>query len=308
MKVRLRCPACHQAVRVPSDLGTLKISCPACRRVWEESAERLRSTEVAEEESAFGGMAGWQDLRKILAIVAPFAAFVGTATLVWSIFQEVLWSAAAGGVCAIITAATLFCDPRSVRTTWGMALLLVVGLWFFAIIAGILYYTIGGLLAALSWVGVLLVKQPFVFACGVAVAFVAAIGFWANRIAKTGVGKTLRPACSARHSRQEKDEKTERSQGQTPRKSVAYVYLMENTRNGYFKIGWSKDPTYREKTLQSEEPEVLLRWKIEGTPEDERFLHKKFSRKRVRGEWFSLSKSDVDWMRSSVTVFDLYRS
>ena len=41
-----------------------------------------------------------------------------------------------------------------------------------------------------------------------------------------------------------------------------FLYVMEDTRNGYFKIGHSKTPGKRERTLQSEVPSVTLRFSI----------------------------------------------
>lgn len=71
------------------------------------------------------------------------------------------------------------------------------------------------------------------------------------------------------------------------------VYVMKNLRNGLFKIGVSKNPSFREKTLQSEEPEIML---ISATPAKkyvERILHKIFKEKRVRGEWFKLEEEEA---------------
>jgi predicted GIY-YIG superfamily endonuclease len=75
----------------------------------------------------------------------------------------------------------------------------------------------------------------------------------------------------------------------------AFVYLMKNTRNGYTKIGISKNPKHREKTLQSEEPEIDLIWKkeIPNAIGREIELHKKYSDKRIRGEWFDLTEQDI---------------
>lgn len=72
-----------------------------------------------------------------------------------------------------------------------------------------------------------------------------------------------------------------------------FVYLMRNERNGFIKIGCSKSPAYREKTLQSEEPEVSLLFAYLGEPDLERGLHKLFASKRIRGEWFALSEEDI---------------
>jgi hypothetical protein len=72
-----------------------------------------------------------------------------------------------------------------------------------------------------------------------------------------------------------------------------YVYLMLNKRNDYMKIGKSKRPTFREKTLQADEPDVELitYWKVSSLLE--KHLHKKFELKRQRGEWFDLDFNDL---------------
>lgn len=87
-----------------------------------------------------------------------------------------------------------------------------------------------------------------------------------------------------------------------------HVYLMKNDRNGFYKIGVSISPKFREKTLQSEEPEVRLIMSVEEDPSEtqvslisaldgEDFLHKTFADKRVRGEWFRLDEEDIDCIR-----------
>lgn len=72
-----------------------------------------------------------------------------------------------------------------------------------------------------------------------------------------------------------------------------YVYLMMNADTSLFKIGTSKNPVYRERTLHSKEPSVYLiaKWKCAKTIE--RQLHSRFEKKRRRGEWFRLSPSDL---------------
>lgn len=73
-----------------------------------------------------------------------------------------------------------------------------------------------------------------------------------------------------------------------------FVYLMRNSRNGYTKIGFSKHPRFREKTLQSEEPEIEIVAMIPGTTDLEAAIHHKYSPARIRGEWFLLSAFDID--------------
>lgn len=71
-----------------------------------------------------------------------------------------------------------------------------------------------------------------------------------------------------------------------------YVYIMEDLRNKRIKLGKSKNPMNREKTLQSEVPQIILRFAIPCEETTERILHEEFSDYRVRGEWCSLDEKD----------------
>lgn len=82
-------------------------------------------------------------------------------------------------------------------------------------------------------------------------------------------------------------------------KEPCYVYLMKDLANGFHKIGISNHPEYREHTLQSEKPTIeLVTCKEYPTrliaEAIELALHKAYSEKRLRGEWFDLSSEDVD--------------
>lgn len=74
----------------------------------------------------------------------------------------------------------------------------------------------------------------------------------------------------------------------------SWVYVMINKRNGLRKIGVSAAPRFREKTLQSEEPEIEIESTFVGGLKEEEKLHKHFKKQRVRGEWFNLAQSDVE--------------
>lgn len=74
---------------------------------------------------------------------------------------------------------------------------------------------------------------------------------------------------------------------------TTFVYVMEDTRNGAFKIGHSRTPGKRERTLQSEVPETALRFSIPANEEHEKALHARFAHRRIRGEWFELSAQDL---------------
>lgn len=75
-----------------------------------------------------------------------------------------------------------------------------------------------------------------------------------------------------------------------------YVYLMEDLRNKSFKIGKSKSPGKRERTLQSEVPQIVMRFSIPVDEAHEKQLHENFDDKRIRGEWFALKNEDLVWL------------
>jgi len=79
----------------------------------------------------------------------------------------------------------------------------------------------------------------------------------------------------------------------------AFVYLMKDHRTGYHKIGFSKTPKYRESTLQSEMPVIEMLFNFPGTRKVEKEIHEIFSNKRIRGEWFNLSGSDIDFIKTN---------
>jgi hypothetical protein len=85
--------------------------------------------------------------------------------------------------------------------------------------------------------------------------------------------------------------------------TVSHLYIMTDTKNGFHKIGISKEPKYRESTLQSEKPSILLIWSspvaIENVNKIEAILHEKFSSKRIRGEWFDLCDDDIYFIKNS---------
>lgn len=72
-----------------------------------------------------------------------------------------------------------------------------------------------------------------------------------------------------------------------------FLYLMRNERNRFVKIGVSNNPAYRERTLQAEEPEITLLFKLETYAFVEEWLHYVFREKRVRGEWFELDDAEI---------------
>lgn len=81
-----------------------------------------------------------------------------------------------------------------------------------------------------------------------------------------------------------------------------FIYLMVDNRNGYIKIGYSKNPKKREKTLQSEVPDITMIFaKNNCSIMDERKLHDLFKDFRIRGEWFKLNKNDINKIKAYLT-------
>ena len=73
---------------------------------------------------------------------------------------------------------------------------------------------------------------------------------------------------------------------------------MNDTSNGYYKIGMSNNPEFRESTLQSEKPTIVKvchkkypSRKIAHAFESA--LHHVYESKRIRGEWFRLNEKDI---------------
>lgn len=106
-------------------------------------------------------------------------------------------------------------------------------------------------------------------------------------------GKHLLPI-GTRHLRREPKKKEPNLRG-------GFLYLARNERNGLTKIGWSANPTLREKTLQSEEPEVSFIFVAFAPFFLEQRLHEQHSHQRIRGEWFDLDASDIAHIQEAFT-------
>jgi len=77
-----------------------------------------------------------------------------------------------------------------------------------------------------------------------------------------------------------------------------FVYVAHDGQSGFYKIGKSKNPKMREKTLRAEVPLIVfLIIQPEATGFNERILHKQFAEKRLRGEWFRLAEEDIEIIR-----------
>lgn len=93
-----------------------------------------------------------------------------------------------------------------------------------------------------------------------------------------------------------KKAKNKRLGSNTKVKKKNSLYLMKNNRDGRYKIGVSGNPKHREKTLQSQEPDIVLVGSWDKLAGHERAWHDYFSEWRQRGEWFDLEQAQVRFM------------
>lgn len=91
---------------------------------------------------------------------------------------------------------------------------------------------------------------------------------------------------------------------ESPIPDKTYVYVMLDSNTGYFKIGRSKTPFKRERTLQSQNPEYSLLFYWQRSQKLETELHHEFRKKRMRGEWFKLTIDDLYKLKEMVDSWD----
>jgi hypothetical protein len=70
-------------------------------------------------------------------------------------------------------------------------------------------------------------------------------------------------------------------------KPKGYIYFVQGECGGPIKVGYSKDPDSRFKTLQTGYPDILkMLLIIPGSEKTESYIHKMFDEYRINGEWF----------------------
>lgn len=86
-----------------------------------------------------------------------------------------------------------------------------------------------------------------------------------------------------------------------PEKEFVYVVAL----GSYYKIGRTKDLNRRLKTLCPtkfpEIPVMKLSMAVADAPFVESLLHSRYSQRRVRGEWFSISENELEQIRVFIT-------
>ena len=85
---------------------------------------------------------------------------------------------------------------------------------------------------------------------------------------------------------------------------MTYVYFISNKRKNVVKIGVASNPDKRLKTFQTanhEELIILRRIRLKNPTEAFNFesvLHKKFRKYHIRGEWFKLTSTVLDFIET----------
>jgi hypothetical protein len=72
------------------------------------------------------------------------------------------------------------------------------------------------------------------------------------------------------------------------------TYLIKDLGTGLYKIGFSSNPIKREKTLQSEKPNIKMIKVFDKNIEKQ--LHLNYKDFRVRGEWFNLNNIQIRYI------------
>lgn len=74
------------------------------------------------------------------------------------------------------------------------------------------------------------------------------------------------------------------------------IYLIQNTTNSQIKIGRSKNPKRRLKTLQTgngDRLKIIAQFDVEKDRHFEKRIHRAFWQFRKKGEWFEFPNKDV---------------
>lgn len=96
-------------------------------------------------------------------------------------------------------------------------------------------------------------------------------------------------------SQQQQDELPEFPQLEPRQSKSGYVYLLQSS-IGYYKIGYTSNPTTRAATFAVKLPfdvEFMHFIKTNHMRRAEKQLHDKYAERRVNGEWFTLTEADI---------------
>ena len=84
---------------------------------------------------------------------------------------------------------------------------------------------------------------------------------------------------------------------------LVFTYIMKDKFSGLYKIGRSKKPVFREKTLLAQLPSIILEFLLPFNIENR--LHIELKSKRIRGEWFNLNNNEL---KSLINRYKFYKN
>jgi hypothetical protein len=90
--------------------------------------------------------------------------------------------------------------------------------------------------------------------------------------------------------------------GSFDKDSKGYLYLIMDKVHRYYKIGKTKDYSSRVKSIKTANPSIsiLFAKEIDHINYTEKYLHNYFADKNVNGEWFYLSKKDIEFIKNHI--------
>ena len=84
------------------------------------------------------------------------------------------------------------------------------------------------------------------------------------------------------------------------------IYIISNTSNDEYKIGFSKNPNQRLKTLQTANSDILsivFERPVKFHSKIEKLVHDDFRGCRKNGEWFIIEDLDISIIDSNITKY-----
>jgi len=112
-----------------------------------------------------------------------------------------------------------------------------------------------------------------------------------NDYTKEEIDLTLKKVEERKKIDEEKKREKEKRYG----KHKGFVYFIQGENGGAIKIGYSKDPEVRLKTLQTSYPDILkVLCLIPGNANTETKYHKAFEHLKLNGEWYKPDKEIFD--------------
>lgn len=97
----------------------------------------------------------------------------------------------------------------------------------------------------------------------------------------------------------QKNKAIEQENLKIPKEGFIYIFECNNR----YKIGKSKDPSERIKSVRTVSPypvKLILQTKVNDQDKTEKMLHVMFNNKKINGEWFNLTDIDITTIQTAL--------